>query len=118
MKKKAYLIFLVLGLALLAVGVFFFGRICAVKDSIYAKYSLSFSDASIQSVFINDHDEAAVKADFDAAVLQTAISTEETATEAPEAAEATGEAAPAAEAAVSADVPGASEGEEAEAASA
>ena len=46
MKKKAYLIFLVLGLALLAVGVFFFGRICAVKDSIYANYSLSFSDAT------------------------------------------------------------------------
>ena len=76
MKKKAYLIFLILGLIVLAVGVFFFGRICAVKDSIYAKYGLSFSDSSIQSVFINDHDEAAVKADFDAAVLQTAISTE------------------------------------------
>ena len=38
MKKKAYLIFLILGLIVLAVGVFFFGRICAVKDSIYAKY--------------------------------------------------------------------------------
>ena len=62
MKKKAYLIFLILGLIVLAVGVFFFGRICAVKDSIYAKYGLSFSDASIESVFINDHDEAAVKA--------------------------------------------------------
>ena len=74
MKKKTYLIFLVLGLVLLAVGVFFFGRICAVKDSIYAKYSLSFSDASFESVFINDHDEATVKADFDAAVLATAVS--------------------------------------------
>ena len=69
MKKKAYLIFLVLGLALLAVGVFFFGRICAVKDSIYANYSLSFSDASFEKVFINDHDEATVASDFDAAVL-------------------------------------------------
>ena len=82
MKKKAYLIFLILGLIVLAVGVFFFGRICAVKDSIYAKYGLSFSDASIESVFINDHDEAAVKADFDAAVLQTAISGDEAATDA------------------------------------
>ena len=78
MKKKAYLIFLVLGLALLAVGVFFFGRICAVKDSIYANYSLSFSDASFEKVFINDHDEATVASDFDAAVLQTAINSEDT----------------------------------------
>ena len=93
MKKKAYLIFLVLGLIVLAVGVFFFGRICAVKDSIYAKYGLSFSDASIGSVFINAHDEAAVKADFDAAVLQTAISGETAATDAAEATEAATEAA-------------------------
>ena len=105
MKKKAYLIFLVLGLALLAVGVFFFGRICAVKDSIYANYSLSFSDASFEKVFINDHDEATVASDFDAAVLQTAINSEDTtvdlsmdvveAAEANEAAEvAAGEATP------------------------
>ena len=105
MKKKAYLIFLVLGLALLAVGVFFFGRICAVKDSIYANYSLSFSDASFEKVFINDNDEATVAADFDAAVLQTAINSDDTtvelseqvveAAEATEAAEtAAGEAAP------------------------
>ena len=109
MKNKIHLVLLAVGVALLAVGVFFFGRICAVKDSIYANYSLSFSDASFERVFINDHDEATVAEDFDAAVLQTAINSDDTvvqlseevveaaeATEAAEAAE--GEAAPAAEA--------------------
>lgn len=74
MKKKLHLALIALGVALMVVGVFFFGRICAVKDSIYTNYKLSFSDASFESVFINDHDEAAVKADFDAAVLATARS--------------------------------------------
>ena len=109
MKNKIHLVLLAVGVALLAVGVFFFGRICTVKDSIYANYSLSFSDASFERVFINDHDEATVAEDFDAAVLQTAINSDDTvvqlseevveaaeATEAAEAAE--GEAAPAAEA--------------------
>lgn len=69
MKKKAYLIFLILGLVLLAVGVSCFAKICAFKDSVYAHYALSFSDASFKPTFINDHDEATVKADFDAAIL-------------------------------------------------
>ncbi len=72
MKKKTYLIFLIVGLLLLAVGIGCFARICAVKDSIYSNYSISFSDASFASVFINDHDEATVKADFDAAILAAA----------------------------------------------
>ena len=74
MKQKAHLILLIIGVLLLAVGIGCFARICAVKDSIYADYRLSFSDASFKSVFINDHDEATVKADFDAAVLAAARS--------------------------------------------
>ncbi len=90
---------LIAGLLLLAVGIGCFARGCAVKDSIYGKYKVSFSDASIRSVFINDHDEAAVKADFDAAILAalsngTGASTAET--EAP-AGEAFTEEAPAEE---------------------
>ena len=108
MKKKAYLIFLVLGLALLAVGIACFARVCAFKDSIYSHYALSFSDASFESVFVNDHDEATVKTDFDAAILAAAKSgataeaeagMEVPAEEAPaEGAEATEAAEPAAEA--------------------
>ena len=64
MKNKIHFVLLAAGAVLLAIGVFFFGRICAVKDSIYADYNLSFSDASFQQVFINDHDEATVKADL------------------------------------------------------
>ncbi|MBR1820463.1 MAG: ABC transporter permease [Clostridia bacterium] len=81
MKKKSHLILLIAGIALLAVGIVCFARICAVKDSIYSNYKLSFSDADFKSVFINDHDEATVKADFNAAVLKVARggSTEETA---------------------------------------
>ena len=74
MKKKPYLIPLILGLVLLAVGIGCFTRVCAVKDSIYSAYKVSFSDASINEVFINDHDEATVKADFDAAMLASARS--------------------------------------------
>ena len=74
MKNKIHFVLLAAGAVLLAIGVFFFGRICAVKDSIYADYNLSFSDASFQQVFINDHDEATVKADFDAAILAAAKS--------------------------------------------
>ncbi len=74
MKNKIHFVLLAAGAVLLAIGVFFFGRICAVKDSIYADYNLSFSDASFQQVFINDHDEATVKADFDAAILAAAQS--------------------------------------------
>ena len=74
MKRKAWLIPLILGLILLAVGVGCFGRVCAVKDSIYSAYKLTFPDSSIEKVFINDNDEATVKADFDAAILGTATS--------------------------------------------
>ena len=74
MKQKSHLILLVVGIVLLAVGVGCFARICAVKDAIYSNYKLSFSDASFSEVFINDHDEATVKADFDAAVLAAARS--------------------------------------------
>ena len=74
MKKKPFLIPLILGIILLAVGIGCFARVCAVKDAIYRNYQLSFSDASMESVFINEHDEATVKADFDAAVLATAQS--------------------------------------------
>ena len=103
MKKRAYLIFLVLGLALLAVGIACFARVCAFKDSIYSHYALSFSDASFESVFVNDHDEATVKTDFDAAILAAAKSgataEDEAGIEAPsEGAEATEAAEPADEA--------------------
>ena len=121
MKRKAWLIPLILGLILLAVGVGCFGRVCAVKDSIYSAYKLTFPDSSIEKVFINDNDEATVKADFDAAILGTATSAAQDAAaeaEAPaeglseEAAaelEAAGEAAEeAAEAAVEAAIEGAS----------
>ena len=74
MKRKPYLIPLIAGLVLLAIGVGCFARVCAVKDDIYSNYKVSFSDASVESVFMNDHDEAAVKADFDAAILATARS--------------------------------------------
>ena len=74
MKKKPYLIPLILGLVLLAIGIGCFTRICAIKDSIYSAYKVSFSDKSIGEVFINDHDEATVKADFDAAMLASARS--------------------------------------------
>lgn len=74
MKNKLHIVLIALGVALMVVGVVFFGQICAVKDAIYANYKLSFSDSSFESVFVNDHDEAAVKADFDAAVLATARS--------------------------------------------
>ena len=71
-KLKTYMIPLIIGIVLLAVGLFFFGRVCAVKDSIYSAYKVSFSDSNIEYVFINDHDEATVKADFDAAMLNSA----------------------------------------------
>ena len=74
MKKKAYLIPLLLGIVLLAVGVVCFGRVCAIKDNIYSAYKMTFSDDDIENVFINDHDEATVKADFDAAMLAKARS--------------------------------------------
>ena len=74
MKKRPFLIPLIVGLVLLAVGVGCFARVCAVKDSIYSNYKVTFQDASIKQVFINDHDEATVKADFDAAMLASARS--------------------------------------------
>ena len=109
MNKKIHLVLLIAGVLLLAVGIGCFARGCAVKDRIYSAYQISFSDASIRSVFINDHDEAAVKADFDAAILSAlssgsaapaegeAAPVEGEAAEPAEAVEAAEEAAPAAE---------------------
>ena len=79
MKNKLHLILLAVGIALLIVGIVCFGRICAVKDAIYSNYSVSFSDNSFESVFVNDHDEATVKADFDAAVMKAAGSVDSSA---------------------------------------
>ena len=73
MKKKLYLIPLLVGIVLLAVGIGCFTRVCAIKDSIYSAYKITFSDGSIREVFINDNDEAKVRADFDAA-LRSSIS--------------------------------------------
>ncbi|MBE5808999.1 MAG: ABC transporter permease [Clostridiales bacterium] len=83
MKKKPFLIPLLCGIVLLAVGLVCFANVCHVKDAIYANYKVSFSDASIEQVLINDHDEAAVKADFDAAIMASARTGAKTAEAAP-----------------------------------
>ena len=74
MKKKLWLIPLILGLVLVMAGLVCFTRVCAVKDSIYSAYKVSFPDRSMSEVFINNNDEATVRADFDAAMLASARS--------------------------------------------
>ena len=68
MKKRIFLIPLICGLILLAVGIGCFARVCAVKDAIYKNYKVSFSDENLEAVFINDDDEATVSAAFNAAL--------------------------------------------------
>lgn len=70
-KKRTFLIPLLLGLALIAVGIFFFGKICRLKDKVYSNYKVSLSDASIAEVFNGDLDENAVREAFNNAVKKT-----------------------------------------------
>ena len=61
MKKKGYLIPLILGLILFAVGVGCFANVCMVKDAIYKETQVSFSDANMRSAFFNEDDETTVR---------------------------------------------------------
>ena len=70
-KKKTFLIPLILGLALIAVGMFFFARICRLKDAVYKNYKVSLSDASISEVFQGALDEEGVREAFNNAVKKT-----------------------------------------------
>ena len=76
MKKRLYLIPLIPGLVLLLIGIVCFSRVCAVKDSIYAVSKVSFTDKNMAAVFINENDEATVRADFDAVLSASASSIE------------------------------------------
>ena len=40
-KKRTFLIPLLLGLALIAIGIFFFGKICRLKDKVYKPKTIS-----------------------------------------------------------------------------
>ncbi|MBR2824079.1 MAG: ABC transporter permease [Clostridia bacterium] len=111
MKKKLHLILLIAGAVVLAAGLYCFASICGMKDAVYAGYGVSFSDASFAKVFVNDHDEEAVREDFNAAVLSgtgdsAADGTEApTGTETPAETEATGAETETAPAAASAGAP-------------
>ena len=70
-KKNIMLIPLILGLISLAIGLFFFARICRVKDAAYKSYKVSLSDSTIQEVFMNGGDEATVREAFNKAVAKT-----------------------------------------------
>ena len=74
MKKKPFLIPLICGLVLLAIGIGCFARVCTVKDAIYKNYKVSFSDANIAEVFANDDGEEAVKSAFNAAIAASSRS--------------------------------------------
>ena len=69
-KKRTFLIPLLLGLVLIAAGVFFFARVCRLKDTVYKTYKVSLSDASISEVFHGNLDEAGVREAFNAAVAK------------------------------------------------
>ena len=70
-KEKIFLIPLLLGLLSLIIGIFFFGRICRVKDKVYKNYKVSISDDAINTVFMNNQDEDAVRESFNKAVAKT-----------------------------------------------
>ncbi|MBO7711523.1 MAG: ABC transporter permease [Lachnospiraceae bacterium] len=70
-KERLFLIPLLLGLVSLVIGLFFFGRICRTKDTVYKNYKVSLSDDTISEVFMNDNDEAAVRESFNKAVAKT-----------------------------------------------
>ena len=75
-KKKAYLIPLILGLVLMAVGMMFFARICRVKDRVYKNYKVSLTDDSIREVIAKGADEEAVRKTFNTAVVKSDASDE------------------------------------------
>ena len=68
MKKRAYLIPLICGLVLLAVGITCFARVCGVKDAIYNNYQISFSDNDMRQTLLSGGDEAAIREAFDARI--------------------------------------------------
>ena len=92
-KNRTFLIPLLLGLIIMGIGLFFFGRICRVKDAVYKNYKVSLSDASIHDVFANDNDEAAVREAFNRAVAKSDSSSSEAADDLMQAPEEIGEAA-------------------------
>ena len=67
-KNRISLIPLILGIISIAVGLFFFARICGLKDKVYRNYNISLSDAAIEEVFMQDTDEAAMREAFKNAV--------------------------------------------------
>ena len=73
-RKKVYLIPLLLGIAAMAVGIFFFARICRVKDTVYKNYKVSLSDDSIREVVTKAGNEEEARAAFNAAVLKSEVS--------------------------------------------
>ena len=70
-KSRTFLIPLILGIASLAVGLFFFAKICKLKDNVYSNYKISLSDASIEEIFSGSNDEAAVRDAFNKGILKT-----------------------------------------------
>ena len=106
MKDKKVLILLIPGLLLLLVGIVMFGRVCVVKDAVYDNYKMSLTDAQIDAVIMNDHDEATVRDEFNALVLGAARTEEATpAEEAPAEGEAPAETEAPAEEAVAGEAP-------------
>ena len=67
-KNRTALIPLILGLICIAISLFFFARVCRIKDKVYKNYKISLSDTAINEVFMNDNDEAAVREAFNNAV--------------------------------------------------
>ncbi len=68
MKKNTWKIPLIISLVLIVAGLVCFANSCRLKDKVYQNYGISISDASIQEVFINDHDEATVLKDLKSAI--------------------------------------------------
>ncbi len=67
-KNRTALIPLILGLISIAIALFFFAKVCRIKDKVYKNYKISLSDTAIDEVFMNDNDEAAVREAFNNAV--------------------------------------------------
>ena len=70
-KRKTFLIPLILGLVLIAVGMFFFAKVCRLKDAVYKNYKVSLSDQSVSEVFSGSLDEAGVREAFINAVKKS-----------------------------------------------
>ena len=70
-KRKTFLIPLILGLVLIAVGMFFFAKVCRLKDAVYKNYKVSLSDQSVSEVFSGSLDEAGVREAFNNAVKKS-----------------------------------------------